>query len=312
MQTRPATPGDVFFSGICCISTAFAITCNVSFTPHTPYIMRKAITLAGLYCLLCPNSLQAAFDYMAIDPKGIAMSGAMTALPGNAWGVFCNPASTVDGRSAAGISWSDPYGDSNLGNVSGAISLRKLPFDKHGAISIGVNRYHASGYHEKTVVAGYARELLPSVRVGISVARMTQKIDGFSENSATGVNAGLQANLTSALTFGINSMNLNAPTIGAAKTKLPRTTLTGLSYRFETGSLLTVNAQTRPDQPGRLLAAGEFPLYRSLHLMVGTATNPSLISAGASIGSNTIKATAALSRNIDLGTTSAFGVEVGF
>ena len=62
----------------------------------------------------------------------------------------------------------------------------------------------------------------------------------------------------------------------------------------------------------RLLAAGEFTVYRSLHLMVGAATNPSLISAGASVGSKTLKATAAVSRNIDLGTTSAFGVEVGW
>jgi hypothetical protein len=274
--------------------------------------MRKAITLAGLCCLLCPNSLQAAFDYMPVDPKGVAMSGAMTALSGNAWGVFCNPASTVDGQSAAGISYAVPYGDSNLGNLSGAISLRKLPFDEHGAISIGVNRYKASDYHEETIVAGYARELLPKVRAGIAISRMSQKIDGFGENSAAGVNAGLQADLTSALTFGVSSMNLNAPTISAAKTRLPRTTLTGLSYRFQTGSLLTINALTRPDQPGRLLAAGEFPVYRSLHLMVGTATNPSLISAGACLGSKPLKATAALSRNIDLGTTSAFGVEVGW
>ncbi len=275
-------------------------------------IMRKTITLAGLCCLLCPNSLQAAFDYLPVDPKGIAMSGAMTALSGNAWGVFYNPASSANGRSAAGISYAVPYGDSQLRNLSGAISLGQLPFDKRGAISIGVNHYNASEYHEETVVTGYARELLPKIRAGLAISRMTQKIDGFGENSATGVNAGLQADLTSALIFGISSTNLNAPTIGAVKSKLPRTTLTGLSYRLETGSLLTVNAQTVPGRSACLLAAGEFTAYRSLHLMVGVATNPSLISAGASFGSETLKATAAVSRNIDLGTTSAFGLEVSW
>ena len=274
--------------------------------------MRKTITLAGLCCLLCPNSLQAAFDAMPVDPKGIAMSGAMTALSGNAWGVFCNPASAVDGKSTAGIAYDVPYGDSNLGNLSGAISLGKLPFDKHGAISIGVNRYNASEYHEETVVAGYARKLSYKVRAGVSISRMSLKIDGFGENSATGVNAGLQADLTSALTFGISSMNLNAPTISAAKTRLPRTTVTGLSYRLETGNILTVNAQTAPGRSARLLAAGEFPAYRSLHLLIGMATNPSLISAGASVGSEMLKATAAVSRNINLGTTNAIGVEVSW
>jgi hypothetical protein len=110
---------------------------------------------------------------------------------------------------------------------------------------------------------------------------MSQKIDGFGENSATGINAGLQVEITRALTFGISSMNLNSPTIGSLKTKIPRTTLTGLAYRLETGSVLTVNALTDPDRSGRLLAAGDFQVNRTLRLMVGAATNPSLISAAA-------------------------------
>ncbi|NTV66278.1 MAG: hypothetical protein HGB06_01055 [Chlorobaculum sp.] len=274
--------------------------------------MRKALIFAGLYSLLCPNSLQAAFDSMPVDPKGIAMSGAMTALSGNASGLFYNPASSATGQSFAGISYAVPYGDSTLRNLSGAVTLGKLPFDRRGALSVGINRYHADSYHEETIVAGYARELLPKVRAGLAVSRMTQKIDGFGEHSATGVNAGLQADLTPALTIAVSSTNLNAPTIGAAKSKLPRTTLTGISYRLETGSMLTVNAQTAPGHSARLLAAGDFPVYRSLHLMIGTATNPSLISAGASFGSGRLKATAAVSRHIDLGTTSALGVEVSW
>jgi hypothetical protein len=275
--------------------------------------MRKAFIIAGLYGLFCTVPLQAAFNYSPVDPKGTAMSGAITALPGNAWGIFCNPASTAAGRrSSAGISYTIPYGDSDLGNFSGAVLLGELSFDEHGAISAGMNRYHADSYHEETIVAGYGRELLPSVRAGISISRLSQKIDGFGEDSAMGINAGLQAEITSALTFGISSMNLNSPTIGSLKTRLPRTTLTGLAYRLETGSVLTVNALTDPDRSGRLLVAGDFPLYRKLHLMIGAASNPSLISAGASFGSDAVKATIAVSRDIDLGTTSSFGVEMGW
>jgi len=285
----------------------------VFYYPFTPVIMRKTFIIAGFYSLFCTTPLQAAFNCFPVDPKGTAMSGAMTALPGNAWGIFCNPASPAAGsRSSAGISCTIPYGDSRLGNFSGAVSVRKLPFDEHGVISAGMNRYHAENYHEETIVAGYAHELLPSVRAGISVSRLSQKISGFGENSTTGIGAGLQAEITSALTFGFSSMNLNSPAIGSLKTKLPRTTLTGLAYRLETGSVLTVNALTDPDRSGRLLAAGEFPLYRSVHLMIGAAGNPSLISAGTSFGSDTIKATIAVSRDIDLGTTSSIGVEAGW
>jgi len=66
--------------------------------------MRKAILIAGLYTLFGATPLQASFNYLPVDPKGTAMSGALTALPGNAWGIFCNPASPATrSRTTAGI-----------------------------------------------------------------------------------------------------------------------------------------------------------------------------------------------------------------
>lgn len=273
--------------------------------------MKKSTLPALLFSLFFASPVHAAFDYLPVDPRGTALSGATTALSGNPWGLFYNPASTGKQTSAA-FGYTMPYGDSSLGNIAGAVNISRLPFDAKGTVSVGITRYSANNYHETTCIAGYGREILPSVRLGVSVSRMTQKFDGFSSDSATAINAGLQAELSPIVTFGVSSMNLNSPTIGESHEHLPRTTFTGLAFNFPTGSLLTFNALTDPDRSGRLLAGGEFVVNPLLHVMVGLATNPSLISGGLSFGTNALKATAAVSRNLDLGTTSSFGVEASW
>lgn len=273
--------------------------------------MRKTPILLALCSLLCTSPLYASFEFASVDPMGLAMSGAMTAVTGNAFGIFYNPASTATAiRTDAGISYTVPYGDMELRRIAGGLCLPRLPFDRNGALSAGASRYGTDGYHELTAVAGYARSVTSSIRAGISLSRMSLSMRGFNDEAATGFNAGLQAELKPGLIFGISSMNINSPGIGASKTALPRTTLTGVSYRLATGTILTVNALTNPGRTGRLLAAGDLPVAGNLRVMIGMATNPPVISAGAGFGTEALRATLAVSRNIDLGTTSSCGFEI--
>ncbi|NTW52877.1 MAG: hypothetical protein HGB22_09865 [Chlorobiaceae bacterium] len=273
--------------------------------------MRKTPILLALSSLLCSSPLQAAFEFSPVDPKGLAMAGAMTAVTGSAFGIYYNPAAPASAAAPeAGISYAIPYGEANLGSLNGAFCLPRLPFDKNGAFSAGLNHYGTGAYQEQWVVAGYGRSVTSSIRAGISASRMSLRMRGLDNEAATGINVGLQAELKPGLIFGISSMNLNAPKIGEFRSPLPRTTLTGISCRLKTGSILTVNAVTDPDRTGRLLAAGDFPVSGNIHVMIGMATNPSLISAGAEFGTGALRATLAVSRNIDLGTTSSCGIAI--
>jgi hypothetical protein len=239
------------------------------------------------------------------------MAGAMTALPGDAFGIFYNPASPSTATEIdAGAAYSLPYGDPDLKTLAGGVSWPRLPFDRNSALSAGVIRHGSDQYREETVVAGYSRSLTKAIHVGLSVSRFSQEMSGFARDCATGVNAGLQAEVQPGLVVGVSAFNLNAPSIGASKTALPRSTLAGLSYQLDTGTILTVNALTDPDRSARLLAAGEFRVTRRLRMMLGVATNPSIISGGAGFKAGPIETMAAVSRNPDLGTTASFGVEV--
>lgn len=275
--------------------------------------MRKTFITAALFSILGATPIHAAFNYFPPDPQGTAMSGAMVAITNNPFGVFYNPASAR--KTMAGIAYTIPYGDSALGNFSAAANISLFPFDPLGDMSVGINRYDNDNYKEKSIVFGYARTIIPGLHTGISMTHMKLETDGNDEDTAIGFNAGLQAGLSSVLTFGISATNINTPDIGApnignTNIKLETTTLTGLALKLPTGALLTVNTLSEPDRSTRLLAAGDFPVQPSLRVMVGVGTNPSLFSAGVTMDFDMVKATAAFSHDTDLGTTSSVGLSM--
>lgn len=271
--------------------------------------MRKTPLVLALCAFMRATPLHASFDYLPADPKSLGMSGAMAAVAGDAFGIFYNPASPSRGSgSVAGASCTIPYGDADLKTLAGGVNWHQPSFDRSGTLSAAMKRYGSDRWHEQTITAGYSRELLAGIHAGVSFSNLTQGT-GENDDTAMGVNAGLQADLGRGVTLGLSSFNLNAPTIGSSDMKLPRFTLAGFSCLLKSGNLLTANVLTASGRSARLLAAGEFNVMKHLVVMTGLGTNPSVISAGGSYSFGPVRAKAAVSRNIDLGTTASFGLE---
>ena len=273
--------------------------------------MRKTPILLALCCSMSATPLYASFEFAPTDPKGLAMSGALAAVPGDAFGMRYNPAApSLSKGVAAGAAFEIPYGRRDLSSLSAALTWSNLPFDHDGSIASSASRFAPNGYREQTVSIGYSRTLAASIHAGLSLSRFSLAIDGLPDRSANGINAGFMAELRPGFLVGISSFNINSPSVDGGATTLPRTTLAGFSYRFGNGNMLSVDAQADPDRPARVLTAGEFRILPSLAVMMGVGTNPSVISAGTGIEAAGVRATGAVSRNIDLGTTAAFGLEV--
>lgn len=271
--------------------------------------MRKIPLVLALCAFIRATPLHASFDYLPADPEGLGMAGAMTAVAGDAFGILYNPASpSRAGSSAAGFACTIPYGDADLRTLAGGVNWHRPSFDRNGTFSVAMKHYGSEKWHEQTVSAGYSHELLAGVHAGVSFSNLTQGT-GENDDTAMGVNAGLQANLGRGVALGFSSFNLNAPTIGSSDTKLPRLTLAGFSCLLKSGNLLTANVLTASGRSARLLAAGEFNVMKHLVVMTGLGTNPSVISAGGSYSFGPVRAKAAVSRNINLGTTASFGLE---
>lgn len=271
--------------------------------------MRKTPLVLALCAVMHATPLHAAFDYLPADPRSLGMAGAMVAIPPDSFGLLYNPASPARASgSVAGAAYTLPYGDGDLRTLAGGVNWHHPQFDSKGTLSVGLKRYGSGKWHEQTISAGYARELSANIHAGVSLSNQAEGTDG-NEESATGLNVGLQADLGRGITLGVSSFNLNAPTIGEADIRLPRPTIAGLSCRLKNGNLLTANVLTEPGRSARLLAAGEFRIMKEVVMMAGIGTNPSIVSAGGSYRIGPVRATAAVSRHIDLGTTASFGLE---
>lgn len=272
---------------------------------------RKLLPVALCACLCIPRPLEAAFERTPSDPRGIAMSGALTALPGDAFGIFHNPAApSLASRHEAAIAWSLPWNDSGRQTCSAGLTVAHPAFDRKGSVSAAFRSFGDGGYRESTLVAGYARALSSVVDAGFSISQMDLDADGAPDDSATAINAGITAGITPTVTIAGGAFNLNAPSIGGSE--LPETFVGGISCRLENGNRLSASVQGEADRSARLLAGGEFRATGRLLLRMGLSTNPSAVSGGAAYQAGAVRAEVAAGRHIDLGTTLSCGLSLGF
>lgn len=272
--------------------------------------MRAIHHLLALGVLLCAAPAYASFDHIPADPASLGMGGAVTAVAGDAFGIFHNPASPASASgSSAGGALALPYGEDGLRTLSAGVNWRHPRFGDGGTIAAGFKRYGSDRWHEESVSAGFSRRVTGTLHAGFSISRLSQGGSGLGNESATGMNAGLQASLGKGVRFGAAMYNLNSPRIGRAASPLPKPVLAGLAFRLESGSLLTADLLAETTRPARVLAGGAFPATKRLELLAGLGTNPSTVSAGISLKIAGFRLDSALSRHIDLGTTSSIGLQ---
>lgn len=282
---------------------------NGKVTPK-PVTMRTLPHLLALGVMLCAAPAFASFDHLPADPESIGMGGAVTAIDGDAFGIYHNPASPASAPgSSAGAALAIPYGEEELRTLSTGVNWRHPRLGDGGTISAGFKRYGSDRWHEETLSAGYARRITGTLHAGMSISRLSQGGSGLDSESATGLNAGLQAGLGKGVRFGAAIYNLNSPTIGSTDSPLPKPVLAGFAFRLKNGNLLTADVLAETSRPARLLAGGKFQVTNQLNLLAGLGTNPSIVSAGASLKITGFRLAGALSRHIDLGTTASIGLQ---
>lgn len=276
--------------------------------------MRKQLVILALFCSMGTTPLLASFDQFPADPRSVGMAGAMTAIPGDVFGIQYNPAVQASANnSEAALSYALPYGNTGMNTFSAGVIVRpSLPFDRNAAFTCNWKKYGTDNYRESTTIAGIAGSLTDTVRAGVSIAQGSIESAGNTGDSATGISAGLTAEMGPGLIIGLSSLNINAPSTSKSATPLPRTTSAGISFQLTPLTLLAASVESSQEQPTRLRAGGEFSVFKKMWLRTGMATNPSIFSGGAGYRSGLLQADIGISRHIDLGTAATFGIRALF
>ncbi|MCK5737547.1 hypothetical protein KAH55_00130, partial [bacterium] len=190
---------------------------------------------------------------------------------GNAASIFTNPADLVNA-----VNWdfvaalNRPFGIKALSSsmICGRIPL---PFMSFGC---GYHTFGFENYRETAIYAGGGFQAFSNTQLGFSIHFDHLHIRNHGSASTVGINLGIQNQLSPKILLGISATNINRPSIGKSKEKLPQTLSMGATYSLN--SQIQLLGQLFKDirfapEPGLGLNYQPMP-YLAIHCGVSPAT----------------------------------------
>lgn len=289
------------------------------------FIIIKMVFLIWLLSIPAKAGL---FDDRYPSPKATAMGGSGTAINGDVWAAYYNPANLGEiDNIQIGTSYLRLFNLSFFKNFFGG-AVYPLP-RKYGSISASV-QYFGVDYEEKNLSGEYTfalshgfyllKDIHSSLAAGYSIKAyhwdLGESLQFGDLGSATtlGIDVGLQASVYSRTYLGVYFLNINAPQVGEiTKHDLPQRTVVGISYQPYDGVTTSLDFNRLIGaEDMQLLGGAEFNVFRYLFLRFGGTTNPNRFSAGLGIQYAQFNIDYALMTHNELGETHQFGLIVSF
>lgn len=239
------------------------------------------------------------FDGTLSDARDTAMGESTVALKGSPLAAFNNPASLTGHTSPeVASSYHVPFIHA-ISTLQGSISVPLGDKGEAGALSL--ERFGSGEYSESRVLVSIASQISPAVDAGVSAAYLTRSIDGFSEDSAIGLDLGIQGSLLENLRFGATVRNINSPSIGPGSEKVRSGKEAGIAWNPSGQILLTSSIeQLTPGSSLKFHYGTEYALTGNISLRMGLSSDPSVVSGGVGFSLGKLEVAAAVKKHPDL------------
>ena len=268
--------------------------------------MKTSLTILFLFLHSSPSN--AAFDQLPHGSRSAALGSALVALAGNEWAVFSNPAllRTIQGRLVSLSYAPQPF---ELRELARAAASYIEP-TSIGTFSISASRFGFELYRETRLSLSFSDDLTDIVKGGLSLNYYSLSIQNYGSAASFGVDIGLIVEISDALRWGFAAFNLNAPTIGAAKEKLPQMFSTGVSFEPVRDAVIVASIVKDIRYVAEFHFGVEYTLVDMLSLRAGTTSDPNTLNAGVGIFYSFMRLDYAFSSHYELGVTHQFSVSL--
>ena len=268
----------------------------------------KRTGLSLILILLIVQPASAVFERTNQGSRAAAMGGALVALTGNEWSVFSNPAAlrTIGGRTVSVFYAPQPFGLKELAH--GAVSY--IEPTSLGVFAASATRFGFELYRETRLSLSYSNEIGGVVKGGINLNHYSLSIQNYGSASTIGVDVGVLVDVSDEISWGFAAFNLNAPTIGSAKEKLPQVFSTGITFTPVREATLAASVVKDIHFPAELHIGVEYSLMEMIALRAGTTSDPNTLNAGLGIHYSFVKLDYALSSHNELGITHQFSLSL--
>lgn len=256
----------------------------------------KIFLLFGV--LACFHPVKAQY---VIGSRALALGNAASALTGNGWAVFGNPAMIAETGSMVSFYGSRNYGLNELSDKAAVLAI-SFPHVSLATGILGYGNEHFKKYVLQFALAGNWKE----VYVGISAGYHHISFSGiYGSAGSFGLNAGVAVDMGNNLWLASKASNINLPAYGNSEEELPRDLAIGLSSTFENKSLFTFELYKDVRFPLSVRAGLEVKIVKGVFGRLGVTGYPQTYSLGLGIKRGFIQVNLAVQNHHLLGYSQA-------
>jgi hypothetical protein len=268
------------------------------------------LTFAMVSTLLISGTARAGFERREQGARPVGMGGAFMGIADNAWAAVFNPAGLAQVRSGEVSAFysPQPFGLQELSLASFAF----VQSTSLGSLGLSGNRFGFELYRELSGTISYANSYKENFSFGINITYNSLTIKNYGSASAIGVDVGLLATITPGFRWGFFATNVNAPTIGQAREKLPQMYASGLAYSPVQNLLVALDVVKDVRYPTVIKGGIEYRLVDVVNLRAGVGSNPTKFSSGIGIHYSLVSFDYAVTTHQELGLSHQFSVSVLF
>ncbi|MBI5022288.1 MAG: hypothetical protein HZB59_12700 [Ignavibacteriales bacterium] len=263
--------------------------------------MIKLIVSILIFVSVC----ECGFEKNSLGARSSGMSCALTADIGDVWSIAVNP---------AGIAGIDnfKFACSYTPQIFGIRELSIQSLVGYVPVSFGVfgGLIQSSGlkmYKEITATISYGAKL-SDLSFGLNLNYYHLSIERYGSDATVGCDAGINIPLSQKIECGLSIRNINSPTIGKTKEKLPQSISVGVNYKPFDNLQIVFDAFKEISFDPSLRTGLEYWLIDAFAVRAGMIECPIQYSAGFGVRISIFQIDYASSRHIDLGWTHTFSL----
>lgn len=219
-------------------------------------------------------------DGAPIGARRIGIGGAYSAVRGDAWSLWANPAGiTGIKRFEGGLFTESRFLISELSTASfGAV----VPFQQKHFIGASATTFGFGSYRRNEAGIAYATTLYDIVHLGVKFNLLNLAIANYGSVNTFLANVGIMANVSKRFTVGFWTQNANQAKIGTLREERLSTILNGgLTFHASDKLLLTGDVVKYMDYPMGVRSGFEYYFVKQFCIRAGYSTSPSILNAGA-------------------------------
>jgi len=273
-------------------------------------IKKYCTGLAALLCVFTVLNLPAppeAKAQLTLGARGASMGQATTALNGDIWNVFSNPALLPDSAHAVSFYGIRNYGLSELTDVALAGHITTV----WGTAGIGLHSYGDELFRESRYRLGYMNSY-SGIQAGIIVNYTHFFIQDHGSAGSVTIDTGLAYSIIEALWLGARVTNMTRARIGQAAEELPRELAIGLSYRLADRAQFTSDLVKDARFPVSYRGGLEVRVYEEFRARGGITTEPVTYSLGMGYSFSSFGINVVAQQHYVLGWSPGFDLNINF